>query len=105
LQEIAEVFASSNYKSLDLKEVNTAGEQLQITPAIANLFKSLKDFVFSNHYGPSEAHVVTSYTLNNEPDSWMKLPPIGKPVYNTQMYILDSALNPVPAGVVNCKTL
>jgi len=100
LQEIAEIFASSNYKSLDLKEVYTAGEQLQITPAIKNLFKSLNDFVFSNHYGPSEAHVVTSYTLNDKPDSWVKLPPIGKPVYNTQMYILDSALKPVPVGVI-----
>lgn len=99
LQELAEIFDSSGYENLHLREVNTAGEQLQVTPAIVNLFKNLKDFTFSNHYGPSEAHVVTSYTMNDDPDSWMKLPPIGKPVYNTQMYVLDSALKPVPAGV------
>ncbi|MEO6695101.1 MAG: amino acid adenylation domain-containing protein, partial [Ignavibacteria bacterium] len=99
LQEIAEIYSDSGYKTLDLREVYTAGEQLQITPAIINLFKSLKDFIFANQYGPSEAHVVTSYTLNDKPESWVKLPPIGTPVYNTQMYILDQFLKPVPPGV------
>ncbi len=99
LQEIAEIHSSSDDNSLVLKEVITAGEQLQITPALIKLFKGLTDFTFSNHYGPSEAHVVTSYTLNNNPDSWVKYTPIGKPVFNTQMYILNSDLKPVPAGV------
>ena len=89
----------TKFKTLDLKEVITAGEQLQCTPAIINLFKNLEGFTFSNHYGPSEAHVVTSYTLGNDPDKWMKLPPIGKPVFNTQIYILNSDLKPVPTGV------
>ncbi|MBK8552596.1 MAG: amino acid adenylation domain-containing protein [Ignavibacteria bacterium] len=98
LQELAELFPASGVNS-DLKEVITAGEQLQCTPAIVNLFKQLKDFTFSNHYGPTEAHVVTSYTLSNDPDSWVKLPPIGKPVFNVQMHILNSYLKPVPVGV------
>lgn len=99
LQEIAELHNLSKNKILYLQEVITAGEQLQSTPAIISLFKELKDFTFSNHYGPSEAHVVTSYTLDNDPDKWEKLPPVGKPVYNVQMYILNSSLKPVPAGV------
>lgn len=99
LQELAEVFGSSGYKTLSLKEVMTAGEQLQNTPAIINLFKCLKDFTFTNQYGPSESHVVTSFTLSNDVNEWMYLPPIGKPIHNTQMFVLDSRLNPVPAGV------
>ncbi len=99
LQEIAELFSLSKDKSLYLREVITAGEQLQNTPAIIGLFKHAKEFVFSNHYGPSESHVVTSYTLSNEPDTWMKLPPIGRPIFNAQMYVLNSSLKPVPAGV------
>ena len=77
----------------------TAGEQPQSTPAIVSLFKDLKTFTYSNHYGPSEAHVVTSYTLNNDPDKWEKLPPAGKPIFNAQMYILNHNLKPVPVGV------
>ncbi len=99
LQEIAECYSTSKEKSLDLKEVYTAGEQLQVTPSIINLFKNLPGFIFSNHYGPSEAHVVTSYALGNDPDKWVKHTPIGKPVFNTQMFVLNSALKPVPAGV------
>lgn len=99
LQEIAEVFSSSNEKSLELKEVMTAGEQLQNTPAIINLFNSLNNFVFTNQYGPAEAHVVTSFKLSGDTKDWMKLPPIGKPIFNTQMYVLDTSLKPVPEGV------
>ncbi|MEO8210865.1 MAG: amino acid adenylation domain-containing protein, partial [bacterium] len=99
LQQISEVYSLTKEKSLSLKEVNTAGEQLQNTPAIINLFNSLKDFTFTNQYGPAEAHVVTSYTLNSDTKNWMKLPPIGKPIFNTQMYVLDSTLKPIPVGV------
>lgn len=99
LQELSELFFSSKDKFLNLKEVFTAGEQLQITPAIEHLFKNLKDFTFANHYGPSESHVVTSYLLSDDIINWVKLPPIGKPISNTQIYILDSYLKPVPVGV------
>jgi len=101
LQELAELYSSiRNNEKLSLKEVNTAGEQLQNTPAIMNLFSKLeKDFIFTNQYGPSEAHVVTSYTLSNDVNVWVKLPPIGKPIYNTQMYVLNSSMNPLPVGV------
>ncbi|PAJ75454.1 non-ribosomal peptide synthetase [Pseudoalteromonas sp. NBT06-2] len=51
-----------------------------------------------NLYGPTEAAVdVTFWSCNAENSSSV---PIGRPVWNTQIYILDSALNPVPPGVV-----
>lgn len=67
----------------------TAGEQLQITRQIASLFSKLKNCTLHNQYGPSESHVVTAFTLTGPPSSWVALPPIGRPITNTQIYVLD----------------
>jgi len=51
-----------------------------------------------NLYGPSEAAVsVTSWKC--EPDYEGAIAPIGRPVANTQVYVLDARLEPVPVGV------
>jgi acyl-coenzyme A synthetase/AMP-(fatty) acid ligase/acyl carrier protein len=82
-----------------LREIITAGEQLQMTPAICNWLSQLTNCTLHNHYGPSESHVVTTFTLNRTANSWPLLPPIGRPIANTQIYILDQYLQPVPVGV------
>ena len=82
-----------------LQEVITAGEQLQITPAIARFFEALPNCQLQNQYGPSETHVVSTYTLSGKPNSWPKLPPIGRPIANAKLYVLDENLQPVPIGV------
>ena len=82
-----------------LREVNTAGEQLQINTAIRNFFQELDSCTLTNQYGPSESHVVTAHTLSDDPEKWPTLPPIGRPISNAQMYILDQHLSPVPIGV------
>ncbi len=99
LQQMAEMAVSHLELFTSLKEVTTTGEQLQITPAIVKLFKSLPHCSFHNHYGPSETHVVTALTLDQNPDSWPTYPSIGRPIANTQIYILDGELKPVPIGV------
>ena len=83
----------------NLRQIITAGEQLQITPAISQWLSQLTDCTLHNHYGPSESHVVTSFTLTNSVETWPLLPPIGRPIANTQLYILDENLQPVPVGV------
>ena len=98
LQQLAEVIQRGNL-CINLREVSTAGEQLQITPAICELFSQLKKCSFYNQYGPSESHVVTEYTLGDSPENWSYLPPIGHPIDNTTVYITDSNLQPVPIGV------
>ncbi|GAA6169339.1 amino acid adenylation domain-containing protein [Sessilibacter corallicola] len=51
-----------------------------------------------NVYGPTETTVWSSaYRLNAE-NSYTNVP-IGKPVANTQLYILDANFNPLPVGV------
>ena len=82
-----------------LKEIITAGEQLQITPAISRLFARLPDCSLHNHYGPTECHVVTALRLPPDVQEWPALPSIGRPIANTQIYILDEQRQLVPAGV------
>ncbi|MNC02791.1 Linear gramicidin synthase subunit B [compost metagenome] len=51
-----------------------------------------------NLYGPTEASVdVSFWECRTEPDATSV--PIGTPVANTQLYILDSTMSPVPDGV------
>ncbi|WP_408646547.1 amino acid adenylation domain-containing protein [Tumebacillus avium] len=51
-----------------------------------------------NLYGPTEASVDVTY-WECEPDNVLKLVPIGRPVANTAMHVLDEHLLPVPVGV------
>jgi amino acid adenylation domain-containing protein len=83
-----------------IRHIQTAGEQVVVIRGFRKYLQENKVFLH-NHYGPSEAHVVTTLTLDPEgeiPD----LPSIGKPVGNTQIYIVDphnfSHLQPVGVG-------
>jgi acyl-coenzyme A synthetase/AMP-(fatty) acid ligase/acyl carrier protein len=51
-----------------------------------------------NLYGPTEAAVDVTYWACQR-DGSHPVVPIGRPVANTQIYILDSCLQPVPIGV------
>ncbi len=53
-----------------------------------------------NAYGPTEcSDDVTHYPIYQPPASEILNLPIGRPVLNTQLYILDTQLQPVPIGV------
>jgi len=99
LQQLAERADDATPAVPSLREVITAGEQLQITPKIAALFERLKDCTLCNQYGPSESHVVTSFALTGRASQWPTLPPIGRPIANTELFLLDRHLQPVPVGV------
>ncbi|MGB7440890.1 MAG: amino acid adenylation domain-containing protein [Coleofasciculaceae cyanobacterium] len=99
LQQLAEGAVTAKLVPTSLREIITAGEQLQISPLIINLFGKLKDCTLHNQYGPSESHVVTAFDLTGSASSWPALPPIGRPIDNTQIYLLDQNLQPVPIGV------
>lgn len=98
LQQLAEAYREKESAPSSLREVITAGEQLQITPAIARLFERLPDCALHNQYGPTESHVVTEFTLSGPPGTWPALPPIGRPIANTQIYLLDANHRPVSVG-------
>jgi len=100
LRQLAEVAKTTETLPSQLQEIITAGEQLQIVPAIRHLFSRLPNCTLHNHYGPSESHVVTALTLDSAIDRWSMLPSIGRPIANTQLYILDAWEQLVPIGVV-----
>jgi amino acid adenylation domain-containing protein len=51
-------------------------------------------------YGPTENTTFSSWYLVESVDEWTTTIPIGKAIANSQMYILDLALNLVPIGVI-----
>ncbi|WP_051300126.1 non-ribosomal peptide synthetase, partial [Methylobacter luteus] len=55
-------------------------------------------FELVNNYGPTENSVVS--TSCPVPAGKEGLPPIGKPIANTRVYLLDPQLEPVPVGVM-----
>jgi amino acid adenylation domain-containing protein len=55
-------------------------------------------FAFVNNYGPTEATVVATYGRIYPMQSADTLPSIGRPISNTQIYLLDEHLREVPIG-------
>jgi amino acid adenylation domain-containing protein len=97
LQQLAKV-ATRRPLQTRLREVMTAGEQLQILPNIAQFFQQIS-CTLHNHYGATECQDVTTFTLPPDVNDWVTLPPIGRPIHNTQVYILDEWHQLVPTGV------
>ncbi|MEH1920952.1 amino acid adenylation domain-containing protein [Nostoc sp.] len=95
LQQLANAASIAKSYPASLRQIMTAGEQLQVTPILVNFFRKLPGCTLQNQYGPTESHVVTSFTLKDA----SPLPPIGRAIANTQIYILDSHLQPLPIGV------
>ncbi|MFL5541691.1 MAG: amino acid adenylation domain-containing protein, partial [Longimicrobiaceae bacterium] len=82
-----------------LRDVITAGEALRSTPQLRAFFRANPQTKLDNHYGPSETHVVSAHRLPGDPDTWPPLPPIGPPIANTRLYVLDGRMEPTPVGV------
>uniref|UniRef100_UPI000A4E9D18 non-ribosomal peptide synthetase n=1 Tax=Nocardia amamiensis TaxID=404578 RepID=UPI000A4E9D18 len=78
-----------------LRNVFASGEAL---PAVtAQKLRELTGARLHNLYGPTEAAVDVTFHEVTEDDTVSV--PIGAPVFNTQVYVLDSRLHPVPVGV------
>jgi acyl-coenzyme A synthetase/AMP-(fatty) acid ligase/acyl carrier protein len=74
------------------------GENL-LTEKIRFWLENSPDTTLVNEYGPTETVVgCCVYTLDGRRDLPSTVP-IGRPIANTQLYILDRALRPVPVGI------
>lgn len=100
LQGLAEACIHNKSVVPRLREVVSGGEQLKITPQIRELFATLSGCLLDNHYGPTETHAMTAYRLPRDENSWPDIGPIGSPIANTQIYVLDPQLKPGPVGVI-----
>ncbi|NOQ25383.1 MAG: amino acid adenylation domain-containing protein [Bacteroidales bacterium] len=87
-------------KIKSIKQVITSGEALQ--PIHVEKFNrtlgNVNGSKLANLYGPTEATVDVTY-YNCPEDESVNIVPIGKPIDNTSMYIIDSSVNLTPIGV------
>jgi amino acid adenylation domain-containing protein len=79
-----------------LRLVFTSGEALQIEQA-ERFFEQLPQAELHNLYGPTEASIDVSY-FQCRPHEKRRSIPIGKPIHNIQLHILDKHLQPLPTG-------
>ncbi|MFJ9899223.1 non-ribosomal peptide synthase/polyketide synthase [Streptomyces sp. NPDC091280] len=81
--------------AVGLRRVFSSGEAL--SGSAARRWHELTGVPLHNLYGPTEAAVdVTYHAWDGAPDATV---PIGRPVWNTGLRVLDSCLRPVPDGV------
>ncbi|MDN5871420.1 MAG: amino acid adenylation domain-containing protein, partial [Nitrococcus sp.] len=85
-------------KLASLRNLMCSGEAL--SPELQRVFLERHgDVQLHNLYGPTEAAIDVSFWRCRE-ESGASSVPIGHPIWNTQLMILDGDLNAVPAGVV-----
>jgi amino acid adenylation domain-containing protein len=78
-------------EGIALRVLLTGGDRLRRAP------REKTSFQLVNHYGPTENSVVTTAALVESQGD--EAPPIGRPIGNTRLYILDERMQPVPVGV------
>ena len=80
-----------------LRRVLCSGEVLQ-GELQKQFFIRLPGVQLKNLYGPTEASIDVSAWNCRESDR-SEMPPIGRPIWNAHIYVLDGSLEPVPIGV------
>ncbi|MCK8673824.1 non-ribosomal peptide synthase/polyketide synthase [Rhodococcus sp. HM1] len=79
-----------------LRMVFASGEALP-APIAARMRELVPGVAVHNLYGPTEAAV--DVTFHEVTDADVVAVPVGAPVWNTRVYVLDARLQPVPVGV------
>lgn len=80
-----------------LQRVPIGGEALP--GEVADKFHATFDALLHNFYGPTET-VINATRFKVEGRQGTRIVPIGRPKINTQIYLLDDALQPVPVGSI-----
>jgi acyl-coenzyme A synthetase/AMP-(fatty) acid ligase/acyl carrier protein len=89
---IAEVISQEPWGG-KLRVMYIGGSQMKSRPRAGH------GFTLYNHYGPTEATVLATAGEVKPAREADGLPSIGRAVMNTQVYILDRGMRPVPVGV------
>lgn len=89
--------AAGGAQCRSLRRVFCSGEALP--RELAEQCRGLIAAPLHNLYGPTEAAVDVTYQPAYQPAPGAASVPIGRPVWNTRLRILDNALRPTPPGV------
>src|SRR5437870_1009021 len=85
--------------SLELQTVVVAGEACPSDLAIRH-HEFFPELPLINEYGPTECSIWSTAYRCGQGSCVPANVPIGRPIWNTRVYVLDSCLEPVPVGVV-----
>ncbi|MCF1594979.1 amino acid adenylation domain-containing protein [Streptomyces muensis] len=100
IDAVCEAAVAAGLELPDLTDLVQAGEALTLHGAVRTVCAARPGPRLHNHYGPAETHVVTAHQLPGDTAEWpATAPPIGRPIDNTAVRLLDPWLNPVPHGV------
>ncbi|MFR0357449.1 amino acid adenylation domain-containing protein [Streptomyces sediminimaris] len=98
LQQFAEAARALGIAPRRLRVLISSGEQLRMTDEIRGLLAALPGALLENHYGPTETHAATAFTMSGDPAVFPALPPIGRAIDGAGVHVLDSRMRPVPTG-------
>lgn len=85
-------------KEIPIKRIFCSGEALK--PAtVGETFKTLPSVELHNLYGPTEAAIDVTHWRCSPADAQRLTVPIGWPVANTQLWVLDASMRPTVPGV------
>ena len=94
------LLASTEANILPAKFLFLGGESLSVD-LIKRLSQREHTCKIINHYGPTETTVGSlTYNIDGETLSSSLTVPVGRPIANTSVYLLDKYLMPVPQGVI-----
>lgn len=93
---LAAFLAAPAARGLQLRRVFTSGEALDA--ALRDRFHTTVQAELHNLYGPTEAAVDVSFWPASQDDTSAPVP-IGHPVWNARLYVLDAGMQPLPPGV------
>ncbi|MDF5733923.1 MAG: amino acid adenylation domain-containing protein, partial [Rhizonema sp. PD38] len=98
---LATLLASASSESILPRQQLILGGEAASWELIEQIHASAPNCLIFNHYGPTEATVgVTTFAVRNQQANYSsQTVPLGRPLANTQIYLLDEQLQPVPIGV------
>jgi amino acid adenylation domain-containing protein len=73
-----------------LRWIGATGERLVVDTNLRRWVAGLDGARLANHYGPSEAHRVSTELLPEDPGTWPITPRVGQPIWNARLEIVDS---------------
>ncbi|WP_250516572.1 non-ribosomal peptide synthetase [Caballeronia sp. INDeC2] len=85
------------HRCASIERIVASGEALA-PELVARVARLLPDARLYNLYGPTEAAIDVSHWTCSARDIEESSVPIGHPIANLQLHVLDAALHPVPAG-------
>ena len=81
-----------------LRMICCGGEAVEVTQALRQFLTEHPRVELHNHYGPTEASIIAcTHPVDPDAGAW---PPIGRPVDNVRIDLLDADGDPVPVGAI-----